>query len=403
MEFGTGNTGFMLIATALVLLMTPGLALFYGGLVGRKNVVTVMMHSFVSLGLSTILWYAVGFSLSFSGDVGGVIGDLDWAFLNGVSIGDAWSGDGSIPIYLFFVYQMMFAVITPALITGAFTNRIRFGPYLAFLALWQLFVYYPLAHMVWGGGLLADWGVLDFAGGIVVHASAGMAALGAVFYIGRRRVEEPGPHNIPLVALGAALLWFGWFGFNAGSELAVDDITIVAFINTHLAAAVAAMTWMVIEWRREGQPKLVGLLTGAVAGLATITPAAGFVSPGSAAIIGLVAGAVCYSALQFKERMNWDDALDVWAVHGVGGTIGIIMLGMFASLSVNPAGADGLFNGGSAFFGKEVAAVIGIGIYAMVITYAMLAAINVFSPVKTSQSHEETGLDAALHGETAYE
>ena len=403
MEFGTGNTGFMLIATALVLLMTPGLALFYGGLVGRKNVVTVMMHSFVSLGLSTILWYAVGFSLSFSGDVGGVIGDLDWAFLNGVSIGDAWSGDGSIPIYLFFIYQMMFAVITPALITGAFTNRIRFGPYLAFLALWQLFVYYPLAHMVWGGGLLADWGVLDFAGGIVVHASAGMAALGAVFYIGRRRVQESGPHNIPLVALGTALLWFGWFGFNAGSELAVDDITIVAFINTQLAAAVAAMTWMVIEWRREGQPKLVGLLTGAVAGLATITPAAGFVSPGSAAIIGLVAGAACYSAVQVKERMNWDDALDVWAVHGVGGTIGIIMLGMFASLSVNPAGADGLFNGGSAFFGKEVVAVLGIGIYAMLITYAMLAAINVFSPVKTSRSDEETGLDAVLHGEPAYE
>lgn len=403
MEFGTGNTGFMLIATALVLLMTPGLALFYGGLVGRKNVVTVMMHSFVSLGLSTILWYAVGFSLSFSGDVGGVIGDLDWAFLNGVSIGDAWSGDGSIPIYLFFIYQMMFAVITPALITGAFTNRIRFGPYLAFLALWQLFVYYPLAHMVWGGGLLADWGVLDFAGGIVVHASAGMAALGAVFYIGRRRVAERAPSNIPFVALGAALLWFGWFGFNAGSELAVDDITIVAFINTHLAAAIAAMTWMVIEWRREGQPKLVGFLTGAVAGLAAITPAAGFVSPGSAAIIGLAAGAVCYSAVQVKERMNWDDALDVWAVHGVGGTIGIIMLGMFASLSVNPAGADGLFNGGSAFFGKEVVAVLGIGIYAMLITYAMLAAINVFSPVKTSHSDEETGLDAALHGETAYE
>ncbi len=403
MEFGTGNTGFMLVATALVLIMTPGLALFYGGLVGRKNVVTVMMHSFVSLGLSTILWYAVGFSLSFSGDVGGVIGDLDWAFLNGVSIGDAWSGDGSIPIYLFFVYQMMFAVITPALITGAFTNRIRFGPYLAFLALWQLFVYYPLVHMVWGGGLLADWGVLDFAGGIVVHASAGMAALGAVFYIGRRRTAERGPHNIPFVALGAALLWFGWFGFNAGSELAVDDVTILAFVNTQLAAAFAAMTWLVIEWRREGQPKLVGMLTGAVAGLATITPGAGFVGPGSAAIIGVVAGAVCYSAVQLKERMNWDDALDVWAVHGVGGTIGIIMLGMFASLSVNPAGADGLFNGGSAFFGKEVAAVIGVGIYAMVITYAMLAAINVFSPVKTSQTDEETGLDAALHGEIAYD
>ena len=402
MEFGAGNIGFMLIATALVMLMTPGLAFFYGGLVGSKNVVAVMMHSFVSLGVSTILWYAVGFSLSFSGGDGGVIGNLDWAFLNGVSITDAWSGAGSIPVVLFFVYQMMFAVITPALITGAFTNRIRFGPYLAFLVLWQLLVYYPFAHMIWGGGLLADWGVLDFAGGIVVHASAGMAALGAVLYLGRRRSSEHAPHNIPFIALGTALLWFGWFGFNAGSELAVDEITIVAFVNTHLAASVAALTWLVIEWRREGQPKLVGLLTGAVAGLATITPAAGFVGPGSAVIIGLAAGTVCYFAVQVKERMNWDDALDVWAVHGVGGIIGIILLGVFASLSVNPAGADGLINGGNAFFGKQVVAVLGTGLYALLITYVMLAAINRILPLKTSQADEEAGLDEALHGETAY-
>ena len=402
MEFGAGNTGFMLMATALVMIMTPGLAFFYGGLVGNKNVVAVMMHSFVSLGVSTVLWYAVGFSLSFSGGDGGVIGNLDWAFLNGVSLTDAWSGDGSIPVVLFFVYQMMFAVITPALITGAFTNRIRFAPYLAFLVLWQLLVYYPFAHMIWGGGLLADWGVLDFAGGIVVHASAGMAALGAVLYTGRRRTSERAPHNIPFIALGTALLWFGWFGFNAGSELAVDEITIVAFVNTHLAASVAALTWLVIEWRSQGQPKLVGLLTGAVAGLATITPAAGFVGPGSAAIIGLAAGGICYAAVQLKERMGWDDALDVWAVHGIGGTIGIIMLGIFASLSVNPAGADGLINGGGAFFGKQIVAVLGAGLYALLITYLMLAAIDRVLPVKTSQSDEEAGLDEALHGETAY-
>ena len=402
MEFGTGNIGFMLIATALVMLMTPGLAFFYGGLVGSKNVIAVMMHSFLSLGVTTILWYAVGFSLSFSGGEGGVIGNLDWAFLNGVSLTDAWSGAGSIPVVLFFVYQMMFAVITPALITGAFTNRIRFGPFLAFLALWQLFVYYPFAHMIWGGGLLADWGVLDFAGGIVVHASAGMAALGAVLYLGNRRAAERSPHNIPSIALGTALLWFGWFGFNAGSQLAVDEVTIVAFVNTHLAASIAAVTWLVIEWRREGHPKLVALLTGAIAGLATITPAAGFVGPGSAAIMGIAAGVICYSAVQLKERMRWDDALDVWAVHGIGGTIGIIMLGLFASLSVNPDGADGLINGGGAFFGKEVVAVLGAGLYALSITYAMLAVINRFSPVKTSQSDEETGVDEALHGETAY-
>ena len=402
MEFGAGNIGFMLIATALVMLMTPGLAFFYGGLVGNKNVIAVMMHSFLSLGVTTILWYAVGFSLSFSGGEGGVIGNLDWAFLNGVSLTDAWSGVGSIPVVLFFVYQMMFAVITPALITGAVTNRIRFGPFLAFLALWQLFVYYPFAHMIWGGGLLADWGVLDFAGGIVVHATAGMAALGAVLYLGNRRAAERTPHSIPFIALGTALLWFGWFGFNAGSQLAVDEVTIVAFVNTHLAASIAAVTWLVIEWRREGHPKLVALLTGAIAGLATITPAAGFVGPGSAAIMGIAAGVICYSAVQLKERMRWDDALDVWAVHGIGGTIGVIMLGLFASLSVNPDGADGLINGGGAFFGKEVVAVLGAGLYALSITYAMLAVINRFSPVKTSQSDEETGVDEALHGETAY-
>ena len=402
MEFGAGNTGFMLMATALVMLMTPGLAFFYGGLVGSKNVVAVMMHSFVSLGVSTILWYAVGFSLSFSGGEGGVIGNLDWAFLNGVSLADAWAGPGTIPVVLFFVYQMMFAVITPALITGAFTNRIRFGPYLTFLVLWQLLVYYPFAHMIWGGGLLAEWGVLDFAGGIVVHATAGMAALGAVLYVGSRRTSEKAPHNIPFIALGTALLWFGWFGFNAGSELAVDEITILAFVNTHLAASVAALTWLIIEWRREGHPKLVGLLTGAIAGLATITPAAGFVSPGSAVIIGIAAGTVCYWAVQLKERMSWDDALDVWAVHGIGGTIGIIMLGIFASLSVNPAGADGLINGDAAFFGKQVVAVLGAGLYALLITYVMLAAINRFGPVRTSQSDEEAGLDDALHGEIAY-
>jgi Amt family ammonium transporter len=402
MEFGAGNTGFMLISTALVMLMTPGLALFYGGLVGSKNVVAVMIHSFFSLGISTILWYAVGFSLSFSGGEGGVIGNLDSAFLSGVSLTDAWSGPGSIPIGLFFVYQMMFAVITPALITGAFTNRIRFGPYVAFLILWQLLVYYPFVHMIWGGGLLADWGVLDFAGGIVVHTSAGMAALGAVFYLGSRREKEHGPHNIPFIAIGTALLWFGWFGFNAGSELAADNIAVIAFINTQLAASIAAVTWLVIEWRREGQPKLVGLLTGAVAGLATITPAAGFVSTGSAALIGLAAGIVCYSAVQLIQRMTWDDALDVWAVHGVGGTIGIVMLGLFGSLAVNPAGADGLFNGGGAFFGKQVAAVVGTGVYALAITYVMLAVINRFAPVLTSASDEEGGIDAALHGETAY-
>ena len=402
MDFGAGNTAFMLVATALVMIMTPGLAFFYGGLVGRKNVLTIMMQSFLSLGVTTIVWYAIGFSLAFSGGEGSVIGNLDHVFLNDVSITDAYSGEGSIPTLVFFVYQMMFAVITPALITGAFTNRIRFPAYLAFLIAWQLLVYVPFAHMIWGGGLLADWGVLDFAGGIPVHAIAGMAALASVIYVGRRRVAEHAPHNVPFVALGTALLWFGWFGFNAGSQLAVDGITVTAFVNTQLAASFAAVTWLLIDWRRTHKPKFVGFLTGAVAGLATITPAAGFVGTGSAAIIGIVAGVVCYAGVEWKNHMGWDDALDVWGVHGVGGFIGIIMLGLFASTSVNPGGADGLFEGGAAFFGKQAVAVAGASIYALIATYVILVVINRFTPVLTDEADEETGVDQPLHGEVAY-
>ncbi|MFW5879752.1 MAG: ammonium transporter [bacterium] len=402
MDFNIGNTGFMLVATSLVMLMTPGLAFFYGGLVGRKNVLTIMMQSFVSLGITTILWYVVGYSLCFSGDIGGVIGNLDMAFLNGVTLERALTEDNRIPLMVFVAYQMMFAVITPALITGAFTNRIRFTAYLFFLVGWLLLVYFPFCHMVWGGGILQQWGVLDFAGGIVVHAIAGMAALASVFFVGGRKVKENGPHSIPLVAIGAGLLWFGWYGFNAGSELQVDAITIQAFINTDIAASFAAIVWLIVEWIREGKPKFIGLLTGAVAGLATITPAAGFVSIHSAAIIGIVAGFVCYWAVALKNKLGWDDALDVWGVHGVGGTVGIIMLGLLGSVAVNPAGADGLFYGGAEFFIKQTLAVIGASIYALVISYIMLVVINLFTPVKVSRDEEEIGVDSILHGEEAY-
>ena len=402
MEFGSGDMAFMLVATALVMIMTPGLAFFYGGLVGRNNVLTIMMQSFVSLGVTTIVWYAIGFSLAFSGGAGNVIGNLDHVFLSGVSITDAYSGEGSIPTIVFFVYQMMFAVITPALITGAFTNRIRFPAYLGFLIAWQLLVYVPFAHMIWGGGLLADWGVLDFAGGIPVHTIAGMAALASVIYVGRRRVAENAPHNVPFVALGTALLWFGWCGFNAGSQLKVDAITATAFVNTQLAASFAAVTWLLIDWRRASKPTFVGFLTGAVAGLATITPAAGFVGTGSAAIIGIVAGIVCYGAVEWKNRMGWDDALDVWAVHGIGGFIGIIMLGLFASTSINPDGADGLFEGEVVFLGKQAVAVISAAIYAFIATYVILVVINRFTPVLTDEADEEMGVDQPLHGEIAY-
>jgi Amt family ammonium transporter len=399
--FDTGNTGFMLVATSLVMLMTPGLAFFYGGLVGRKNVLSIMIQSFVSMGVTTILWYAVGFSLCFSGGQGGIIGNLDMAFLRGVDPLTAF-GDGQIPMIVFVAYQMMFAIITPALITGAFSNRVRFGPYLVFLVAWLLLVYFPFVHMIWGGGILAEWGVLDFAGGIAVHNIAGMAALASVLFVGRRRIKDSVPHSIPLVALGTGLLWFGWYGFNAGSELQVDEITALAFLNTDIAASFAAITWLFIAWSREKKPSFVGLLTGAVAGLATITPAAAFVSTASAAFIGIAAGSVCYAAVGLKNALNWDDALDVWGVHGVGGALGIVMLGILASTAINPGGADGLIHGGADFFMKELVAIVISSIYAFAFTYIMLWAINKATPVRTSEV-EEGELDASLHGESAYE
>ena len=401
MQIDTGNTAFMLLAASLVMLMTPGLAFFYGGLVGRKNVLTIMMQSFVSMGWTTVIWFAVGYSLCFSGGQGGVIGDLNLAFLNGVTL-DTPSPTPGIPLIVHIAYQMMFAIITPALITGAFAGRVTFKAYLAFLTLWLLFVYFPFVHMVWGGGLLQEWGVLDFAGGLVVHNIAGLAALASVIYVGRRRFPDVGPHSIPLVALGTGLLWFGWYGFNAGSEFKVDSVTAVAFLNTDIAASFAAVTWLAVGWFSEKRPSFVGLLTGAVAGLATITPAAGYVSPMTAVIIGLASGAICYYAVALKNRLRWDDALDVWGVHGVGGFLGITLLGVFASTAWNPAGADGLLAGNGEFFLKQVAAVIGSSIWAFAFTVGMLWLIDRVTPVKVSEAHEEAGLDEALHGEVAY-
>jgi Amt family ammonium transporter len=398
----TGNTGFMLLCSSLVMLMTPGLAFFYGGLVGRKNVLAIMMQSFVSMGWTTILWVTVGFSLSFSGGKGAIIGDLDLAFLQGITLSTP-SPNETIPMIVFVAYQMMFAVITPALITGAFTNRVTFRAYMLFLTGWLLLVYFPFVHMIWGGGLLAEMGVLDFAGGIAVHAIAGMAALASVFYVGRRRTKEAGPHSIPLVALGTGLLWFGWYGFNAGSEFRVDSVTAIAFLNTDIAASFAAIVWLGLDWWFAKRPKFLGLLTGAVAGLATITPAAGYVSPLTAIIIGCAAGAVCYGAVALKNRFNLDDALDVWGVHGVGGTLGIILLGVFASKAWNPAGADGLLAGNPSFFVVELEAVVLAGIWSFAFTYGMLWLINKVTPVHVTAETEDLGLDQGLHGEIAYE
>ncbi|MBN2175716.1 MAG: ammonium transporter [Bacteroidales bacterium] len=398
--FDSGSTGFMILATSLVMLMTPGLAFFYGGLAGKRNILGIMIQTFVSLGITTIMWVAVGFSLCFSGGEGGIIGNLNHVFLNGIPFDAAFS-NGKYPMYIFISYQMMFAIITPALITGAFVNRVTFKAYLIFLVLWQLFVYYPFVHMVWGGGFLAEMGVKDFAGGIVVHATAGFAALASVFYVGKRRDTASPPNSIPLVAIGTGLLWFGWYGFNAGSELDVDAITTLAFLNTDVAASFAAITWMVIEWSRSRKPKFVGLLTGAVAGLATITPAAGFVPLWAAILIGIAAGSICYIAVQFKNKLGWDDALDVWGVHGIGGTLGTILLGVFAVEAIG--GQSGLIEGDVAFFLKEVIAVLVGAAYAFLFTYLMLIIINVITPVKVTEAEEDIGLDDSIHGEKAYD
>ncbi|PLX24520.1 MAG: ammonium transporter [Salinivirgaceae bacterium] len=403
MMLNTGSTAFMILCTSLVMLMTPGLAFFYGGLASKRNILGIMVQTFVSLGITTIMWVTIGYSLCFSGGEGGIIGNLDFAFLNGVAFNDMYNpGSGQeFPTFIFVAYQMMFAIITPALITGAFVNRITFKAYLIFLVVWQVFVYYPFVHMVWGGGILAEWGVKDFAGGIVVHATAGFAALASVFYVGKRRDTASPPNSIPLVAIGTALLWFGWYGFNAGSELAVDEITTLAFLNTDVAASFAAITWLVIEWSRLKKPKFVGLLTGAVAGLATITPAAGFVPLWAAMVIGILAGGICYLAVELKNKLGWDDALDVWGVHGIGGTLGTILLGVFAVKSVG--GASGLIEGDTAFFMKELISVLIAAIYAFAFTYVMLLIINTITKVKVSELEEDEGLDMSLHGESAYD
>ena len=398
----TGLTAFMLLATSLVMLMTPGLAFFYGGLACKKNILNVMMQSFVSMGWTSVLWFIFGYSLCFSGGEGGIIGNLDKAFYHGVHPDTLFSADKRFPEIVFIAYQMMFAIITPALITGAFANRITFKAYFIFLTLWQILVYYPFVHMIWGNGLLAKWGVLDFAGGITVHATAGFAALASVIYVGKRRSINARPNNLPLMAIGTALLWFGWYGFNAGSELQVNGITSLAFINTDISASVAAVTWLVIEWTTGNRrPTFAGLLTGSVAGLATVTPAAGYITYEMAFVTGILASVVCYGAVKLKNKMGWDDALDVWGVHGVGGLLGTILLGLYASKAINPNGADGLFFGGTDFFMKELIAVVVTSIYAFVFTYLMLVLINKITRVRVTAEEEEEGLDSSYHGESA--
>ncbi len=398
-------TAMVLISAALVFVMTPGLAFFYGGLVRRKNVLSIMMQSFMSMGVVTAIWVFGGFSLAFGKDIGGIIGDLRYFGLNGVGFapGIVAGVQQNIPFLAFFIFQEMFAIITPALITGAFADRVSFKSYMIFLVIWSILVYIPLAHWTWGGGFLAQLGLVDFAGGIVVHMSAGFAALASVFIVGKRKIaktEHVEPHNITYVALGTGLLWFGWFGFNGGSALAANGLTAIAFVNTDICASLAMITWLLISWIHEGKPSMVGALVGSVAGLVSITPGAGYVQPWAAAVIGVITAFVCYGAVQLRARFGWDDALDVWACHGVGGTLGTIVTGIFAASAVN--GVSGLIEGNVHQFLVQLAAAAFVVVYSFGMTWIILKIQNHFSPVRVSDEVEVKGLDEGLFGETAY-
>ncbi len=406
-EINAGDTGWVLLCAALVMLMTPGLAFFYGGLVRPKNVLSTIMHSFFILALISVQWVLWGYTLAFGPDIGGVIGGLDWFGLAGVGTDPNPDYAKTIPHLAFVAFQMMFAIITPALITGAFAERKRFKAFVVFSLLWATFVYDPLAHWVWGvDGWLRTLGVLDFAGGTVVHVSSGVSALVAALVLGRRAgfgQERMDPHDLPMTVLGAGLLWFGWFGFNAGSALAADGIAASAFVVTNTAAAMGALTWMTVSWAHKGHPSVLGAAAGAVAGLVGITPAAGYVSPAASILIGLGAGVLCYGAIQLKERLRVDDALDVWAVHGVGGTWGALATGLFASSAVNSAAADGLFYGNPAQFFIQVVGVAAAWVFAGGMTWIILKLIDVVIGLRVPEQEEVLGLDLSQHGEPAYQ
>lgn len=403
----TGNTAFMMICTALVFFMTPGLAFFYGGLVRRKNVCNTMMACVAIMGLSVLLWTMFGYSLSFGGNHAGIIGDFRWAFLNDVGW-EAGPYADTIPHLVFAAFQMMFAMITPALITGAVVGRMRFKALFAFIALWSFLVYYPMAHMVWGeGGFLAAIGSVDFAGGNVVHISSGVSALVLATYLGRRKGYEKTSyriHNIPFVVLGASLLWFGWFGFNAGSALAADGLAAHAFMTSAISSAAALVSWMLIDVIKDGKPTLVGASTGLVVGLVAITPGAGFVPIWSSYIIGALVSPICYFTMNFiKHKLKIDDALDAFGCHGIGGVWGGIATGLFAKTSINSVARwDGLVFGNVQLFVAQVLSIIITATVAVVGTLICIGIIRIFTPLRVDQKEEALGLDISQHGENAY-
>lgn len=402
----TGNTAFVLISTALVMLMTPGLALFYGGLTRSKNALGTIMQSFIMLGLVTVEWVLWGYSMSFGPDYAGITGGLQWIGLKGVGLAPSPDYGSTIPHLAFMIFQCMFAIITPALMTGAFAERVRFSALVVFTLLWATFVYNPLCHWVWGaGGWMGRLGALDFAGGTVVHISSGISALAAVFVVGNRLEfgKKPYiPHNIPMTITGAALLWFGWFGFNAGSALEANGIAVNAFVVTHLASASAGLSWPFMEWIHRGKPTTLGAASGAVAGLVAITPASGFVGPLSAVLIGFFAGILCYGAILLKAWFGYDDSLDVVGIHGCGGIWGALATGLFASKGVNPDGANGLFFGNPAQLGIQAIAVLATIMYAFALSFFLLKLVDWVIGLRLSEEDEVSGLDLSQHDETAY-
>lgn len=404
-KIDTGDTAWMLISTALVMLMTPGLALFYGGMVRRKNVLGTIMQSFIALGIVTLIWVLYGYSLAFGPDVGGIIGNLDWVGLKGVGLDPNPKYAATIPHQAFMIFQMMFAIITPALISGAFAERLKFKTYLVFVVIWVTLVYLPLAHWVWGGGWISKLGALDFAGGLVVHISSGAAALAAALLIGKRKGYPTGsiiPHNLTMTLIGASLLWFGWFGFNGGSALTSGGLATSAFVVTHIATAAAALGWMAVEWIHHFRPTALGAASGAVAGLVAITPASGFVDPLAAIIIGLGAGILCYIAVNLKSKLGYDDSLDAVGVHGIGGTWGAIATGLFATTVINAAGKNGLFFGNASLLMTQIISVVAAWAYVFIVTIIILKVLDIVMGLRISEADETIGLDLSQHGERGY-
>lgn len=396
---------FMFLATLLVWIMTPGIALFYGGMVKSKNVLSTTMQSFSSIAIVSIIWIIAGYSLAFSTGGNALIGNLDWAGLKGVSFKPNPDYSSDIPHNLFMMFQLTFAILTVAIITGAFAERMRFSSYLIFITLWSLFVYSPVAHWVWGvGGWLRELGVLDFAGGNVVHISSGVTGLVLAIVLGKRKdAQNTTPHNLPLTIMGGALVWLGWYGFNVGSALTLNDVAMIAFINTNTAAAAGIIGWVVVEWLVNKKPTMLGAVSGAIAGLVAITPACGFVTPFASIIIGLVGGALCFWGVSYlKAKLGYDDALDAFGLHGIGGTWGGIATGLFSTVSVNSAGANGLFYGGASLLWKQLVAIGATYVFVALVSFIIIKAIGLVLPIRVNEEEETVGLDITIHGEKAY-